>query len=416
MSNYEQLKNTSKEGDFVLEGQTLAKDEGFRNVSKIWYDKTLSFDEALEKLDSERKTQHDFVVKGKLLAPYFNEETGEVGLEDWQEEKRYRLTPHAWRQYAGYADVCTTYVNDCLAGSSFKASGKKKYDKDIEDARTFYNVMKNGHRHMADDRKLLIRTYDDNVCRAVLTDKYTTIDNRWFIETLGKLLPGGRVSHWDKSNADTLGFNVLIPDTIRAEEDSEYGGMVSVTNCEIGTRKNSGYPSLFRAICMNGCIWGAIKGTNWSQVHKGKIDYNTLSKIMLECIDGQIKLVDDVVEKYLAAREWEFGKAKPTQLIACFSKENNLGKSQIAELFQGFAKEKQNQNAFGFINGITRFAQTQPADVWQSFDMMAGKMIEAGKDGWDAFAKRAEGYSEKDLEKIFSKNETLNSNFNLIAV
>ena len=52
--NYEPLRGQGTQGDFVLNSQTIATDEGFSHVSKTWYDKTLSYDEGMELLESER--------------------------------------------------------------------------------------------------------------------------------------------------------------------------------------------------------------------------------------------------------------------------------------------------------------------------------------------------------------------------
>lgn len=417
MSEYKQIQNTQTEGQFVHDSQNMGVEDGFRNVSQLWLDKTLTVEQALEALEKGRETQKDVLVPGKKLAPYFVEETGEVGIEDWENEQRYRMTPHAWRQYATHCDVPTTYVNVMLDGATYKQNGKEKYKRDVEDARTFYNVLLNGCRRIPESRTFLIRTYNDETCRAVMTDQYGRIDNRWFLETLGDLLPECRVSHWDKSNPDTISANILIPDTIRFDEDSDYGGMVSVGNCEIGTRKNSGMPSLFRAICMNGCIWGQEKGVCWSQVHRGKIDHDNLAKIMLECINGQIKLVDTVLANFMAARQWIFGDVKPQQVLGQFAIDNKLNSEQTIALFAGYKEEKENgPNAFSFVNGITRFAQTQAADVWQAMDEVAGDIIAAGDNGWAKFLDKAKNVTDKDLEKILSKKSKVQESFNLIAV
>ena len=38
------------QGQFVHDGQDMAKKEGFGHVSKLWYDKTISYDEGMELL------------------------------------------------------------------------------------------------------------------------------------------------------------------------------------------------------------------------------------------------------------------------------------------------------------------------------------------------------------------------------
>ena len=52
-------------------------------------------------------------------------------------------------------------------------------------------------------------------------------------------------SHW-KGDEDTHDLAIfLLPDTIMdygQDDDTDYGGMVSISNCEIGKRRISQYP------------------------------------------------------------------------------------------------------------------------------------------------------------------------------
>ena len=75
-----------------------------------------------------------------------------------------------------------------------------------------------------------------------MTDKYTPVDNRWYLEALKEFLPDARYSHW-KGDEDTIFGNLLLPDSIMdygQDDDTDYGGMVSISNCEIGKRKSHG--------------------------------------------------------------------------------------------------------------------------------------------------------------------------------
>jgi hypothetical protein len=407
------LVGQGTQGDFVLSGQTLATDDGFKNVSKIWYDQTISVDEALEKLSAERESQEDVKIDADKLSPYYDEETGEVGLEDLGQEKKYKLTAHAWRQYGTRIDVPHTIINYFIQGCSVKPNGQAKFEKDNEDAKTFYNLMLNNRRHFLTD-KLLIRTYNGEVCRAVLTQKYKPIDNAWFLETLGYLIPGGRVSHQKYCDADTLRFNLLIPDSIREEKDSEYGGMISITNCEIGKLTNSGTPSLFRAICMNGCIWDQTKGVAWKQVHRGTFDKKDLTKIMQECIQKQIPLLDNIIKQFLASQEWELGDVTVQQILTQLCIDHSLNGEQTVHLFEAYAQEKQD-NGFGIINAITRFAQTQNGEVWKRMDEFAGKMVSQGLPAWEKLLNKAKSITDEDLAKVANKKQQQNSTFGLIV-
>ena len=95
---------------------------------------------------------------------------------------------------------------------------------------------------------------------------------------------------------------MLIPDTIREESDSDYGGMLSIGNSEIGERRISSMPSIFRAICMNGCIWDQTAGKGINQVHRGKIDLDQLFLVIKENLEVQIPLLPQGIERLLGTR------------------------------------------------------------------------------------------------------------------
>ena len=57
----EVLKGSGTSGDVVLNNQVLAKKEGFQNVSKIWYNQTMSYEQGLEALEAGRAEREDIV-------------------------------------------------------------------------------------------------------------------------------------------------------------------------------------------------------------------------------------------------------------------------------------------------------------------------------------------------------------------
>ena len=137
-----------------------------------------------------------------------------------------------------------------------------------------------------------------------MTDKYTPVDNRWYLDCFKEFLPDARYSHW-KGDEDTIFGNLLLPDSIMdygQDDDTDYGGMVSISNCEIGKRRISQYPSIFRAICMNGCIWGQQKGKDVNKVHRGTIDLDALKIALAENIEFQLSILPDGIRKFLDTR------------------------------------------------------------------------------------------------------------------
>jgi hypothetical protein len=247
----------------------------------------------------------------------------------------------------------------------------------------------------------LFRTYKDGTLRAVLSDRYAIIDNRWYLEVLKAALPDGRLSHW-RGDADTLWGNVLIPDTLRADTDSDYGGMLSLSNCEIGLRRLAQYPSLFRAICMNGCIWDQTKGNVFTQIHRGAINLEDLRKEIFDNINKQIPLMDDHVTRFLSMRDRKL-TAPVQNLFAQLAIDNGFSNVQTVRIATEFVQyEKGDRNAFGIINAITRAGQAFDNEDWFRFDGIAGGLLNMSQPKWEAFNGRAATLDEETVADLYT--------------
>ena len=274
-------------------------------------------------------------------------------------------------------------------------------------------MVENGLRHYTKragaDAKFLFRTYDDTKeIQAVLTDKYTPIENRWFLEIINELIPGGRYSHFKRANDNTLFGNVLIPDSIRAEDDSDYGGMVSLGNCEIGKRKLVACPSVFRAICMNGCIWDQTKGSVYSKRHRGLNDLEAVKNAIIENVNTQIPLMHDGIERLLNTRgEAYSAKGVPmTQIFVAVSDMLGLQPKHLIQTVRQYQSfEKDHKNLFGVINSLTRAGQEFDNDDWYALDVAGGSLSQWKPEQWNRLTERAKSYTPDDVKAALSKDQ-----------
>jgi hypothetical protein len=314
--------------------------------------------------------------------------------------RQFTPTAHALCQLGTWCDTPHTLLN-FYTRPKLKQNGEIRYGRDEQDAALIVKALRLGQSRMNSDKEMLFRTYNDGTLRAVLSDRYAIIDNRWYLEVLKAAMPDGRLSHW-RGDADTLWGNVLIPDTLRADTDSDYGGMLSLSNCEIGLRRLAQYPSLFRAICMNGCIWDQTKGNVFTQIHRGEINLEDLRKEIFENINKQIPLMDDHVTRFLSMRDRKL-TAKISQLIACISIENGFSAVQATKVIDEFAAyEKGDRNAFGIINAVTRAGQAFENEEWFRFDGIAGKLLNMTDKQWEGFNGRAANLDEEVVAETFA--------------
>lgn len=424
--DYEKLGQNKKDsyaGDGLRAVHERATEQGFDHVASVWYNQTIDFDKARQEIGQQAEQRIDIMAKAINMVPFHDEDTGVVGFESLSGETdgmKFVPTEHGWDQFSTRCNLPTTFAKFYSKKQVLTQTGKVRFNFDKKDAETFYNVIENAHRHLmnfARDAKFRFRVYKPQgndaygSMRACLTESYAPIDNDWYLDQLERLIPGGRVSHFNFSNPDTLSFNVLIPDTIRTEDDSDYGGMISAGNCEIGTRRFEQWPSVFRHICVNGCIWDQENGKAIRQVHRGKINLKELQAELEANIHRQIPLLTCGIDLLLATREWDLkasdeSKVAIRQILAHIADSNSFSGNQTVELMTAFAKhEGDNRNAFGVINSITRAGQLGTAEHWVKSDRLAGRIMQGGADGWDKILKRASTITEKEIEKLVTRSD-----------
>jgi hypothetical protein len=394
--SYEKLQIMSdvSQGDFVrtLQGNTGTGFQEGTHVHKDWWAKTQTYEQVMESCQTAVENREDIMVSTKDIACVANNGDFYLQLSDG---RKFRPTDHAIEQFSVRTDI---------PSSTLLREMRKSEDFDAGDANTMAIVGNNALRHVDADKQFRLRTYTDGTCRAFVTDKYAPIDNRWYLEVLSEFIPGGRFSHW-RGDEDTIYGNVLIPDTIMdyGADDSDYGGMISVGNCEIGTRRISQMPSMFRAICMNGCIWGQTTGEKIRRVHRGKIDLDTLKMEIAKNIQYQIPLLAPGIKQFLATRAMETGKASIKGVIASVASDYKLSKREATEFLNQYGEyEAGNRNLFGVINGLTRAGQKFNNETWVKFDEIAGSLMLTSADRWATILRRADTFNDKDYEKVFS--------------
>ena len=406
MTDYQMLRPeaaTKDEGNFVrtLQGQTGTGFQKNTHVHKDWWAQTQSFEDGMEALEQGIAEREDLMVPRSQITPAVNL-AGEFVMQ-LADGREFKPTQHAVNQF-GVATFTSTFYLNSLMSNPTKNNGQERFQRDEQDAETLVAVCENALRRVEADKKFRLRTYQDGTLRAFLTEKYAPIDNRWYLEQLENILPGGRLSHW-RGDADTIYGNVLLPDTIidyGQDDDTDYGGMLSIGNCEIGKRRISQMPSIFRAICLNGCIWGQTKGKGISKVHRGTIDLDGLAADIRKNIEAQLPLLPDGIERFLGIKVHTCDEVSMKNLIGAVCSDKKLGKRESMEvLTQWIQHEREDRNLFGIVNAITRAGQTFDNTSWVKFDELGGDLIGMGESRWDAIKKRADTYEEKEVVAIF---------------
>ena len=388
------------------------KPTNFNHVSDQVAQTCISFDEGMTRLANDQRQIHD--IKGPLRdwMPVVTTEN-RFALRYRPTGRDYIPTPHALNHIAIKGRMSTWAVKSLTEPiyhqTALDDDGEKRvvYRRDGRDAivlRDYVQLHLFQSDRMDQNKMRLFRTWNNGTLRAFLSDRYAIINNLWFMQTLQQLIPGGLLVHW-RGDADEIFGNVLIPDTIRQENDSNYGGMLSISNSEIGTRKYVTCPSVFRAICMNGCILGEKAGVAIRGVHKGNINLNDLRSRIRKNLELQIPLLPQGITRMLGLRDYDMGNTPIRPLLAQLRRDYSIGKKHISGIVKAWGTEMGilgtvARTAFGLQAAITRYGQTLSNTDWLRFDHIGGNFANMSRSNWINFRKRAAAMDMKTVDKL----------------
>jgi len=378
------------------------KQDGHRAVSKDWAAECITLDQAATELEAAAATRVDLTGP---LGDYTSDCLGgQLVIGNKKTGQQFRPTDHALQQLAS------------MGGEMIDGGILRKLAKgDEADQRLASHLLRNStfredRTDQSKDKQW--RANKDGTLRAVLSDQYRPVDNAWVLRLFTELLDNRSdvlVSHWS-TDGDGLNCNLLLADSIRSESDSDYGGGLSIGNSEIGMQRCISMPWLFRAICMNGCIWGAVEGQYVKQVHRGDFSLADLRADIVTNFNAQLPVVTDGMQRALdmmaAARILKVTEATTAQVAAQLCKENRLTRVDGGEFAAAWITEQaiagDGGSLFSAAQGLTRWGQTAGAATRCRMDSVAGAMF-ADQGRWYRSQAAAAALTDRQVVKAIGR-------------
>ena len=392
-----------EQGDFVFSAFEMSKTH--RNVAKRWQEQCITWDDLLQKLTISNDKNRDKLVEIDKISLQFDEAIGELVLHV-ENEGEFKLSKWVQSQLA----------QPGMTGLGYRLLGIGQDDYEKEQIASLFVHRFENFKIANEGKKRMLRfRHDDgeNSIRSILTESYNCISHLFLAEQLRKYCghKDTLISHFAESKFETSGgdfckFNAIIPDSMRVEEDSEYGGMIGVVNGEVGNARFKVMPSIFRSICINGCIWGSTSQEKFkiSQVHKGqtdleelgyKIGYNCSRAIPLLPVAGDDLLRTKILSCEIVGQE--------QQILLSLARKLQLGNEQKRNLL-GAHNEEMLSGAFGVINAFTRYAKELGQEQQTEVETFAGGLVESWNskaNAWELVQKNAEKIDmAKELQAI----------------
>lgn len=397
---------TGEAGEHFTDSQTKSQVAG--RVSAIWESQCMTFKEGREKLEQDQSIIRDHMEPLNAWRPVVTSK-GQFALRRLKDGRDFVPTEHCLTQLAVVGKTSDWMLQD-LANDKESTTKRKNngFNRDQNDAELMVRIVDHTlfHPKRMDQKKTrLFRTWEDGTLRALLSEQYAIVNNSWYLSVLEEFIPGGLLSHW-RGDADTIFGNVLIPDSIRQESDSAYGGMLSIGNSEIGIRRIMSLPSIFRAICMNGCIWEQEMGKGVHKVHRGTIELTDLKYSIKKNLEAQIPLLGDGVRQMLGTRGRGFGDCSTIQMLAALAKSFRITRKNMVGIRKAYDVEtgilgKEALTAFGLLNAVTRHGQTLSDADWVKFDQLGGTIAMQKENEWNGLRALASSIKDaKEIEKL----------------
>lgn len=229
------------------------------------------------------------------------------------------------------------------------------------------------------DVKLRLR---GTMVRAIVSDKYASIENQWVVSILNEIIQDSRITHF-RYDGDTMSGLLLVPDSIIEKSDSDYSGGVHFKNSEVGTGTLVVRPSLFRSVCTNGCIFGEKKGQAFvMQRHYGSLDFKDIARRIYQYIVDYIPFIKSYMEQTQAMKSVAVGTKIDCLKVIAGLDDGCLTQKVRREWVKGWIEEsKEDTSAFGLIQGLTRTGRDiTDARTAVAVESLAGTLVSAGID------------------------------------
>ena len=376
----------------------LASTATHRHVAKQWQAKCTPLADFIETVKSQSTNKVD-VVKPE----------SEIRLKDVDTlVDGTPLTDSGMNSLRVFADMPSSIIS-FLKEREYNDDLVKYMNAELDRRETLWNNKGKEKRTF----NVRIRHDDEgnNVVRAIVSERYGVIDNHEAMEMVANALPSltdALASHLYNDSDDIYG-NILLPDYMKSEPDSDYGVGIAFKNSEIRNSTFKISPFLFRAICLNGMIWGRMNSEiNVNQRHMGKIDLGDLQMQVTQAVKVALTQGNDMLTLLGYAKQVKV--TNPVAVIAQLARDEKMTIEQGKLWHKGYLDslherhgDVHEKSAFGIINGLTRSAQDYTGSTREEMETLASKILAPAIDSslqeiskrWGLIDARANQLEEK---------------------
>lgn len=273
---------------------------------------------------------------------------------------------HALGQISSRLGIPTKYAKKCMEENPFLFADHANYWLNDDEIR---------------EKGLFIRTKGELV-RAVLSDRYSTLDNHYVMSTLDTVLRDGEIVDVKNIDIDPRYFNLRLVfprmtmnlGTAQHKDNVMVG--IHVTNSEVGSSSLRIDSCLYRLVCSNGMI-ARVGGDSLMAQRHSNLTNSEMENRVSEAILKAVQLGDSTIDKF--GRLQEIKVDDPMEKLKELAKSEKYSDKFVDSLQESYITEKaitRDDSAYTLVNAFTRSAQLMPSfDRRVEVETFAGEVM-----------------------------------------
>jgi hypothetical protein len=273
-------------------------------------------------------------------------------------------------------DGCDPFDREAMTVKAFDQSEPEGYQNGWSQGTSNGHKFKNGiYAGTEKGEYWLLRAKGESL-RAVLTERYTPLDNRTLLDALHKALPPHLQVQWLALDDESFHLRIIDPRMTKEilSDDPLMAGL-HIANSEVGRRSVSVDVMVWRQVCSNGLI-KLVRGKNLLCQRHVSISPHHFTALLRQSLSSALSHAQDFMER-MAWSTTEPIKDVESEMKALMQ-HYHLSQSftdQVKTSLQNERSDQQN-TVFGLTNALTAAAQTLDAEARYDVEVLAGKLLE----------------------------------------
>lgn len=286
-------------------------------------------------------------------------------LHDRRRDEALWFSPWAFAQFGDKLGMgATQYMKKCL----------KEGQPDLVPLNMNRWIEKN------QEKELLVRLYDDDLMKGILSNKYAPLNHNEVLNGLGHVLSGGQYALESYVvTPDNMQLRLVDPEKVIVQRENQNGsdrstaGML-IRNGMTGMSSVSIEFLIFTFVCTNGMVVGFDKGMVYNRKHYA-IGREQFIQEVVKTFGGFPEYVVAARENIEKARQTRLDIEQRVELFELIKKELRCG-NEMLDKIKATMENSWGRTAWGLPGAITEVAQELPSERQYEFERFAGTLMQ----------------------------------------